>query len=117
VESLPASRAAHAAIVALGFEGTVLKRPGSRYRPGRRRVWLKHKARHTADGMLLSVHRDHHGQWHAVCDIDGRRVSVVAGAGSADQIGEVVTLVYSRVDADGGLREARIAGSANAASA
>jgi ATP-dependent DNA ligase len=109
-ESLPASPAAHAAILALGFEGTVLKRPKSTYRPGRQRVWLKHKARCTSEGMLLSVHRDRHGQWHGVCDVDGRRVSVLAGARSADQIGEVVTLVYSRVDADGGLREVRIAG-------
>ena len=116
MESLPASQAAHTAIVALGFEGTVLKRPSSMYRPGRQRVWLKHKARHTAEGMLLSVHRDRHGQWHAVCDVNGRRVSVLAGARSADQIGEVLTLVYSRVDADGDLREVRIAGTANAAS-
>ena len=39
-----------------------------------------------------------------------------AGARSADQIGEVLTLVYPRVDADGDLREVRIAGTANAAS-
>jgi hypothetical protein len=113
---VPASRAAHAAIVALGLEGTVLKRPSSTYRAGRQRVWLKHKARHTADGVLLSVRRGRHGQWHGVCDVDGRRVSVLAGARSADQIGDVVTLVYSRVDADGDLREVRIAGPANAAS-
>ena len=112
VESLPANRAAHAAILALGFEGTVLKRPKSTYRPGRQRVWLKHKARYTADGVLLSVRRDRDGQWHGVCDVDGRRVSVLAGARSADQVGEVLTLVYSRVDADGGLREVRIAGPA-----
>jgi bifunctional non-homologous end joining protein LigD len=44
VESLPASPKGHAAIVALGFEGTVLKRPNSPYRPSRQRAWLKHKA-------------------------------------------------------------------------
>ncbi|MGZ6662534.1 MAG: hypothetical protein ACXVHL_34985, partial [Solirubrobacteraceae bacterium] len=33
--SQPATPAAHEAIVALGFEGTVLKRLGSAYRPGR----------------------------------------------------------------------------------
>jgi ATP-dependent DNA ligase len=37
VESLPASPEAHAAILALGFEGAVLKRPKSTYRPGRQR--------------------------------------------------------------------------------
>jgi bifunctional non-homologous end joining protein LigD len=50
MESLPASPEAHAAIVALGFEGTVLKRPSSTYRPGRRRAWLKQKARYTPTG-------------------------------------------------------------------
>jgi bifunctional non-homologous end joining protein LigD len=117
VESLPASLATHAAIVALGFEGTVLKRPNSTYRPGRQRVWLKHKARYTADGVLLNVRQGRDGQWHGVCDVDGRRVSVLASASWADRAGEVLTLVYSRVDADGDLREVRIDGAAKAASA
>ena len=116
VESLPASPAAHAAIVALGFEGTVLKRPNSTYRSGRQRVWLKHKARYTADGVLLSVRQGRDGQWHGVCDVDGRRVSVLAGATWVDRVGEILTLVYSRVDADGDLREVRIAGPPNVAS-
>ncbi len=38
IESRPALPAAHAAIVELGFEGTVLKRPTSVYRPGRHGV-------------------------------------------------------------------------------
>jgi bifunctional non-homologous end joining protein LigD len=108
IESLPASLEAHAAIVALGFEGTVLKRPNSPYRPGRQRAWLKHKARYTADGVLLSVRRGRDGQWYGVCDVDGRRVSVLAGAGWFDRVGEVLTLVYSRVDTNGDLREVRI---------
>lgn len=115
MESLPASPAAHAAIVALGFEGTVLKRPNSRYRPGRQRVWLKHKARHTVDGVLLNVRQDRDGHWHGVCDVDGQRVSVLAGASWVDHVGEVLTLVYSRVDADGDLREVRVAGPASTA--
>jgi ATP-dependent DNA ligase len=54
VASQPASRAAHEAIVALGSEGTVLKRPGSAYRPGRQRAWIKHKARpHDVRGAAL----------------------------------------------------------------
>ena len=81
VEALPASLEAHAAIVALGFEGSVLKRPNSPYRPGRQRAWLKHKARYTVDGPLLSVRQGRDGQWYGVCDVDGRRVSVLAGAG------------------------------------
>jgi hypothetical protein len=109
IESGPAIPVAHAAIVALGFEGTVLKRPNSAYRPGRHDAWRKHKARHTVDGVLLAVCQDRDGHWHAVCDMGGRRVVASAGAGAADQVGELVCLVYSRVDADGGLREARLA--------
>ena len=109
IESRPATRAAHAAIVELGFEGTVLKRPSSVYRPGRHGVWLKHKARHTADAVLLAARQDRDGQWHGVCDLDGRRVVTPAAASSIDRVGELVSLVYSRVDADGGLREVRLA--------
>jgi hypothetical protein len=95
--------------VALGFEGTVLKRPGSAYRPGRHRAWLKHKTRFVARAELRSVHQDRDGCWHAICDIDGRRVHAIAGARTAERIGHVVELVDSRVDADGSLREARVA--------
>jgi ATP-dependent DNA ligase len=117
VESLPASPKAHAAIVALGFEGSVLKRPSSRYRPGRQRAWLKHKARFAADGLLVGVRRGRDGQWYGVCDVDGRRVSVLAGASWVDRVGEVLTLVYSRVDTNGDLREVRIGEPAKAGSA
>lgn len=55
VSSQPASPQAHTAIVALGFEGTVLKRPGSLYRPGRHGAWIKHKARHVAAGTLVAL--------------------------------------------------------------
>jgi hypothetical protein len=37
ITSQPASLTAHYAIVSLGFEGTVLKRPASTYRAGRLR--------------------------------------------------------------------------------
>jgi ATP-dependent DNA ligase len=104
-----ATLAAHAAIVDLGFEGTVLKRLGSSYRPGRHRTWIKQKARFTAHAELHSVHQDHEGRWHALCKLDGRRVHALAGARTAERIGQLVELLYSRVDADGSLREARIA--------
>ena len=107
--SQPATLAAHEAIVALGFEGTVLKRLGSAYRPGRHRTWIKQKARFVARAELRSVHQDREGCWHALCEIDGRRVHALASAQTRNLIGEPVELVYSRVDADGGLREARIA--------
>jgi ATP-dependent DNA ligase len=109
VVSQPASRAAHDAIVTLGFEGTVLKRPGSTYRAGRNRAWIKHKAQFTTPTELRAVRQDRDGRWHAVCDVDGRRVHAVAIPRTAERVGQVVEVVYSRVDADGTLREARVA--------
>jgi bifunctional non-homologous end joining protein LigD len=109
VASQPPTLAAHEAIVGLGFEGTVLKRIGSAYRPGRHRTWIKKKARFTARAELRSVHQDRAGHWHALCELDGRHVHAVAGPRTAERIGQLVELVYSRVDADGTLREARVA--------
>ena len=109
ITTQPASVEAHTALVALGFEGTVLKRPRSAYRPGRQSAWVKHKARCGAQGILLSVHQDRDGQWQAICNVEGRRVRALAGARSSTLIGRPVSIVYSRVDAGGGLREARLA--------
>jgi hypothetical protein len=109
VASQPASRAAHDAMVSLGFEGTVLKRPESMYRAGRSRAWIKHKAQFTTHAELRAVSQDRDGLWHAACDLGGRRVHAIAGPRTAERVGQVVELVYSRVDADGSLREARVA--------
>lgn len=108
IASQPATLAAHDAIVGLGFEGTVLKRPRSTYRAGRHPSWVKHKARCSITGMLLGVHQERDGQWSAMCDIDGRRVRARAGPNTRQLVGHPVDLVYSRVDADGGLREVRV---------
>ena len=109
VASQPATAAAHEAIVALDFEGTVLKRLGSAYRPGRHRTWVKQKARFTAHAELHAVRQDRDGRWHALCEADGRRIRALASARTTERVGQVVELVYSRVDADGTLREARVA--------
>jgi hypothetical protein len=101
--------AGHEAIVALGFEGTVLERTGSAYRPGRHRAWIKRRARFVACAELRSVHQDRDGLWHALCELDARRFHALATARTRELIGELVDLVYSRVDADGSLREARVA--------
>jgi ATP-dependent DNA ligase len=108
VASQPASLAAHDAVVALGFEGTVLKRRGSAYRAGRHRAWIKRKARLTTRAELRSVRQDRDGCWHALCDLDGRRVHALAGRGTVERVGQVVEIMHSRVDADGTLREARV---------
>lgn len=107
VESHPASRAVHDAIVALGFEGTVLKRRRSLYRAGRQPSWRKHKARHFAEGTLLEIREDREGHSWAFCDVGGRRI-IASTAGVRPDVGRPVDVIYSRVDADGGLREARI---------
>jgi ATP-dependent DNA ligase len=109
IATLPASDAAHAAIVRLGFEGSVLKRPKSLYRQGRQASWRKLKARYTANVMLRAVHQARDGQLFAVCDLDGQRVTAVAGMSTEGYIGQPIELAYSRVDADGTFREARVA--------
>jgi ATP-dependent DNA ligase len=110
VASQRASLAAHEAIVALGFEGSVLKRPNSTHRVGRHITWVKYKARLTTNGEVVSVRKDRDWRWHALCDIGYRRVRALADAGATELIGQEVELVYSRIDADGGLREARVCG-------
>jgi ATP-dependent DNA ligase len=101
IECLPATLASHVAMIALGFEGSVLKRPGSSYRAGRHRSWRKLKARHVAHGVLESVRVAGDSQVYAVCDVDGRHVAAAASASASERIGEAVELVFSRVDAEG----------------
>jgi hypothetical protein len=96
-------------MIKLGFEGSVLKRPCSSYRAGRHRSWRKLKARHVAQGVLESVRVARDGLVYAVCDVDGRHVAAVASSSASKHIGEIVELGYSRVDAEGALREARLA--------
>lgn len=108
IGSQPAMRSAHERIVELGFEGTVLKRPSSPYRPGRQTAWLKHKARHEIEGVGLAAHRDRDGVWHLRCDVGGQRPMALSGRDCRHLVGVSVALAYSRVDADGGLRELRV---------
>lgn len=108
IESQPVSRAAHDAIVSLGFEGTVLKRRRSTYRAGRHSAWQKHKARHLARGPILALRRDREGRPWAICAVDEGRVTASASGLGGDAVGRDAEIVYSRVDADGTLREARV---------
>jgi hypothetical protein len=90
----------------LGFEGSVLKRADASYRAGRSRAWLKHKARHltTAHVHAITVNDDR-GRL-ALCDLaDVDRCWAIARRAER---GDVVTTAYSRRDAGGGLREARV---------
>ncbi len=108
IGSQAATLAAHQDIVALGFEGTVLKRPSSPYRAGRQTAWLKHKARCLVEADGVAAVRDRDGAWHLKCEVDGRRVTALAGRDCRHLVGGPVTLAYSRVDAGGGLRELRV---------
>jgi ATP-dependent DNA ligase len=107
IQSQPATVEGHRAIVGLGFEGTVLKRSGSAYRPGRQSAWQKVKAHHRATVTLRSLAAGRDGKTYAVCDLEGRRIVALSGQHLASRVGGEVQLVYSRVDADGSLREAR----------
>jgi ATP-dependent DNA ligase len=104
----PAGRAAHDQLVALGFEGSVLKRPGSTYRSGRQTTWRKYKASHRAAATLRAVRHGRDGHTYAISDLDGGRVTTLGSPRLAELIGQQVELAYSRIDADGSLREVRI---------
>ena len=106
IDTLPVAAGTHAQLLELGFEGSVLKRVDSPYRPGRSRAWLKLKARHVTTGRVRVVAVGDTRRRHALCELAGGR-SCWAFAPRA-RVGEDVTIVYSREDADGALREARV---------
>ncbi len=109
VEALPAEPSIHERLVALGFEGSILKRPGSAYRPGRTRHWQKVKARHVEAVTLGSTHRDRKGRPYTRCQrLDGQRITASGAPADPGRVGELALLAYTRVDANGDLREARL---------
>jgi ATP-dependent DNA ligase len=109
MSALPATADAHNRLIAMGFEGSVLKRQSASYQPGRSRSWRKLKARHEMVATVGAVHEDHDGRTWARCVLgDGRRCSASADARAQQLVGQQATIVYSRTDADGGLREARL---------
>jgi ATP-dependent DNA ligase len=108
VQTRPASRAAHDELIELGFEGSVLKKPGSTYRPGRQTTWRKYKASHHAIARLRAIRSGRGGHTYATCELDGRLVTTLGSPRLAALVGHRIELAYSRIDADGSLREARI---------
>jgi len=111
ISALPATSETHARLVAMGFEGTVLKRQTATYRPGRTRSWRKLKARHQLAATVVGVHEDRDGCIWARCALEtGRRATVWADARAQQLVGQSVAVVYSRADADGSLREPRLLG-------
>ena len=109
VSTLPADRDTHERLVSIGFEGSVLKRQNSSYRAGRVRSWRKLKARHTISATIRRLDLDREGRLFARCVLpDGRSCSAWV-PGAVDPACEQTTIVYSRVDANGSLREPRLA--------
>jgi ATP-dependent DNA ligase len=55
IDTLPVTADLHRRVVALSFEGSVLKRVDAPYRAGRSRTWLKHKARHIVTAHVRAI--------------------------------------------------------------
>jgi ATP-dependent DNA ligase len=109
VSSLPAEPDTHERLVSIGFEGSVLKRQTSVYRAGRFRSWRKLKAHHTIGATILRLDRNREGRLFARCVLaDGRSCSAWVPA-TVEPTREQTTIFYSRVDANGSLREPRLA--------
>lgn len=66
----------HAAVMRTGFEGTVAKKAGSRYRPGRRaQTWRKIKPFDTLDVVITGFKMAEPGsEWDAIYDDDGEEI-------------------------------------------
>ena len=109
--TLPADPGTHARLVSIGFEGSVLKRQNSSYRAGRSRSWRKLKAQHTTPATIRRLDRDRDGRLFARCVLTNGRSCSARIPGAVEPTREQATIVYSRVDADGSLREPRLAGS------
>jgi hypothetical protein len=119
-DEVPVNQATIARLVHLGFEGVVFKRRTSRYRPGERSgSWRKLKARHTMTGTPVATRPDRgRGVERVLVRTADGRVHACAVWPPAlatwfkhdrDSIsGLEVSVVYSRVDANGALREARV---------
>jgi ATP-dependent DNA ligase len=87
ITAQPASRAAHDQLIALGFEGSVLKRPGSTYRPGLQTTWRKSKASHRAIVTLKALRKGRDGNTYAISDLAGWASRDYAGEPEARRAG------------------------------
>jgi hypothetical protein len=56
----------------------------------------------------VALREDREGRRWSLCEVEGRRAIAAAGGATEDAIGQEVQIVFSRIDADGGSRKARI---------
>lgn len=108
IQSWSAAKDVHEHLVGLGFEGSLLKRAQSTYRPGRQTSWRKIKGRHRLCAVLREARSGRDGYPYAICESAGRRVVAAVNSNLECFLGEPVEIVFSRVDANGALREARV---------
>jgi bifunctional non-homologous end joining protein LigD len=118
IDTLAAQSDCHAQVVALGFEGSLLKQRRSTYRGGRHSTWRKYKARHHVDVEIIAVNADRDGELRAVCVTPLHDHVIVARLpGRRPMMPGPAVVTYSRVDAGGQLREACILPSAHSRAA
>jgi hypothetical protein len=63
---------------------------------------------HRATATLRDVRLGRDGHTYAISVLDGRRVTTLGSPAPPRLIGPQIELAYSRIDADGSLREVRI---------
>lgn len=93
IQSWPASTDVHDRLVALGFEGSLLKRAQSGYRPGRQTGWRKFKCRHRVPAVLRELRTGRDGFIYAICESDGRRIVAAASSDLENHLGEEVRVI------------------------
>jgi hypothetical protein len=58
--------------------------------------------------VLRELRTGRDGYPYAICDSDGRRIVAAVNGNLERYLGQGIKIVYSRIDANGALREARV---------
>lgn len=94
-------------LLAVGFEGAVTKRRGSRYRDGERSSsWVKHKARLEVAAEVVRIAEDGTGRRALVTDDAG--VRSWCSDPTRSSVGDLVRVQFARRDLNRSLRDARL---------
>ena len=108
MSALPATSDTHAQLVAMDFKARCSSaRAGATGRADQPRRKLK--ARHQVAATIAGVHEDRDGRIWLVAGLEtGATARSGQDPGARQWLGRPVTVVYSRTDADGSLREPRL---------